>query len=54
MATVQDIFGMHKEGEMINKTTGTIRAVTFCSAHSLRRATVTRGLEPRLSLLPFA
>ena len=54
MATVQNIFGIHKEGEMNNNKTGTIRAATFRSAHHLRRAMVTRGLEPRLSLLPFA
>ena len=53
MATVQDIIGVHKKGEMNNDKTGTIRAVTFCSAHHLQRATVTRGL-PRLSLLSFA
>ena len=54
MATVQYIFDMHKKEEMSNNKTGTIRAVTFCSAHHLQRATVTRGLEPRLSLLSFA
>ena len=54
MATVQEMFGIHMEGEMNNNKTGTIRAVAFCSAHHLRRATVTRVFEPRLSLLPFA